>query len=119
MLGKTVQYKDATIVVGRGTVRSKLRATTLYGKFGVSEEMDMDTFTEIHAFVRFLTQAKIAGDIGFFVPGYGASQADLNTGLDEFLNADGAFYDAVVQALNDVDSEVNSAELLPDVDKKN
>lgn len=113
-----IVYNGATITISRGSVRSRLDCLVVYSKLDINDHTSDREFIYMDNYIRFLTQCQIKGDIGFPVPGLDASAEDIQAGYEAFLNADTAFYDSVIVALNSVDSDRNAPELLPDVPKK-
>lgn len=118
MIEKTFTWNDAKVTIRRGTVRSRLRASALYAKFGVSEDMDTTQWLEIEHFVTFLTRADVEGDLGFVLPSEGDDEKTLHAGKETFMGVDQDFYDAYIQALNAVDVTLNGNGLGPDAEKK-
>lgn len=114
---KVIQYNGATITVKRGNVRSRLRSTLLYSKLDISETTTDEEWLYLNYYVRFLTQTTVKGDLGFDIPAPEAEPADLKAGLECFLDADVAFYDLVIAALNEVDVVLNDPELSPVTEK--
>lgn len=113
---KIIQYNGATVTVRRGTVRSRLLATLLYGKLGINEDTTDEEWLYLNYYVRFLTQTSVKGKLGIDIPGTMAEPDVLKAGMEQFLDADVEFYDEVIAALNEVDGPVNDVELSPDAD---
>lgn len=111
-------YNGATLELTRATVRTRLQANFLYSQLGVSKDTPTDEFHLIMAYVRFLTQAKIVkGKLDFALPGLHANETDLQQGFEAFLNAEETFYDQVIIPLNNLDYDLNDAELAPTAEK--
>ena len=113
-----IQYNGATITIRRGTVRSRLDCNMIFRAFDIDDEMPLAEFSRIERYARFLTQCTIVGEVGFPIPALSASEAELKAGFEAFLEADTEFYDAVMVALANADSDLNAPELLPHVQKK-
>lgn len=106
-------YNGATITFKRGTVRSRLRGMTLYGKLGVSQDTPNDVMLGYSYFVRLLTQCEIAGHLGFDLPDTSADDAELMQAYQAFMDADEALFDVVMDGLNVVDEDYQPEALQP------
>lgn len=106
-------YNGATISFKRGTVKSRLRGMTLYGKLGVSSDTPNDVMLGYSYFVRLLTQCEIEGTLGFDLPDTNAGEAVLQAAYQAFMDADEALFDVVMDGLNAVDEEYQPDALQP------
>jgi hypothetical protein len=106
-------YNGATITFKRGTVKSRLRGMTLYGKLGVSSDTPNEDMLGYSYFVRLLTQCEVEGELGFNLPSANADPAELCKAYDAFMNADEALFDAVMDGLNAADEDFQPEALQP------
>lgn len=113
-----IQYNGATITIKRGTVRSRLDCGMVYAKLNIGADTSDYEFIHMDSYARFLTQCTVKGELGFAVPPLDADAASIQAGYEAYLEADTAFYDSVIVALNAADSDRNVPELLPEVPKK-
>ncbi len=115
---KVIQYNGATVTVRRGTVRSRLLSTLIYGKLNVAKDMSDADYIFMTNYASFLTQTSVKGKLGIPKPPATADEKEIRAGLEAFLEADTDFYDAILGALLEVDAPLNDPELAPDVDPK-
>lgn len=118
MIEQTINYNGATITLKRATVRSRMLSQVILGRLGVTMDTSNLDFYLIERYTQFLTQANIAGDVGFHVPLPVAESDELKAGFEAFYDAPADFFDAVVIPLGRIESDVNAPELLPETAEK-
>lgn len=104
MIEKTFEYEGVTITCKRATVRSRLQTHFIYGHLGVTEDTPNFEMYTYRTFANFLTQCTVSGDLGFVIPGMGATNEDTQAALDAFLELPAEFHDLLVLNLNEVDT---------------
>lgn len=102
-----------TITFARPTVRTRLAEMLIYTRLGESADIDEMRLYQLGVFVPLLTRATIEGDLGFSLPAPTAPAAELEAGLQTFLDADEALYDAIQEALARADAIPNEPEVQP------
>lgn len=115
---QVVKYNGVSITLKSGTVRTKLQQSYLNRHFPITLDMSDIDWISISQYTGFLARAEFEGDLGFFVPVNGATDAEYMRGLEAFLDTPQDFYDTVIVTLLTMDSPVNEVELTPEVEKK-
>lgn len=114
MFEQSLTFKDAVLTVRRENVKSRLLRGMVYRHFNINEDTDDADFLLIQAFVQFLTQVQVHGDIGFPIPKLSASRENILEAYEAFLNLPAEFFDIYYPALQEVDEVVGDPELTPD-----
>lgn len=118
MFEQSLTFNDAVLTVRRENVKSRLLRGMVYRHFNINEDIDEAEFLLIQAFVQFLTQVQVHGDIGFPIPKLSASRENIMEAYEAFLNLPGEFFDVYHPALKEVDEVVGDPELTPDENGK-
>jgi hypothetical protein len=118
MFSEEIQYNGAKLTVHRASVKARILAPMLYRHFDIQEGMPEEEFAPIEAFVRFMTQTTIEGDLGFPIPPVSGDRVDILTAYENFLGLNEAFYDVYAPAMRRVQKTVGDPETAPEGDKK-
>ena len=110
-------YNGASLTARRGTVRDRINLGVLANRMDIDDDDDFGASAS-YTYARFLTYITIEGDLGFPVPEASAAPAELQDGLNHFLDADAALYDLIVEMLNATDEGTGDPDLQPDAAKK-
>ena len=113
MLTKEIElYGGVKVTLQRAKIRERLMINSIIGKLGIVAE-DTGDFSGKRLFARLITQAQINGDLGFALPASADSAEDIRKAFELFLDLDGDVYDALEQALYEIDRPLNDPDLLP------
>lgn len=118
MLSETVSYNGATLTFKRADVRSRIQASVLYKRVGLSGDSAEEQWYFWTTYVGFLLRTTVEGDLGFTIPSLSASTEELEAGLEAFLAADESLYECVTNALNRLDEAVGEDALAPNPKKE-
>jgi hypothetical protein len=118
-LSKNISYNGAEIIVNRETMRSRLQKNIVYRKLGILDKtVGEEEWEYINAFAHLITQCTITGTLEVPVPLVTDGEVDVQRAFEAFLDSDGALYNVMVMAINEVDAPLGDPDLTPNAKKK-
>lgn len=119
LLPQIVTYNGAVLTITRENVRSRVLSGLIYRHFDIlSDDIDESEFLLIEYFVKFMTQCKVDGQIGFAVPLPSAHHEVILAAYDAFQNMPAEFFDVFVEGYNAVNAVVGDPDTSPTSKKK-